>query len=339
MSPEERAAISEERAERWARMSPEEREVIGTKRAVVMADLWNKRSEDERARIVRAMRFRWTTARRLCASRRRKAMLAGKSNLELRQYGQDMRAALTRRQCHEFAKKIRQLHHEVVLNGRKRGDSCSAAAFKILQGSFRTFEGELDETTKAQATALFKASSRQSKVASSVTRSARVRKKLEEDVTALYQSCRQQGAASRREERNIVRRLETAYGSLRDAPSDLVAMINEIRGGCGRALTSSRTVKTKLQSFLHAVVEYETRLATQGPHAGMLSVPEARRLAARFGTFHDDLSSAERDRYDRVYQAYLWRSGEQARRKGGNALTSRRKNRTPPSQAEATLPP
>ena len=336
-TPGERAAFRACQKERWARMTPEEREAISKERAERMEDLWRKRSQVDRESISTAMKLRWTTARRLTASLKRKAALDEKGTHELAAYMRAMRAAHTLKQRLEFTRKIGELYHLVVVDKRHRGETCSAAAFKILQGSFRIFKADLDEQTRTQAAALFKASSIQSKTASRVTCSIRVRENLRKDVAAIHQRWRQHGMPLRDEELQIVRRLETAYGSLKDAPPDLASMVNEVRGGSGHALSSRRMSSTKCQSFLQTLIEYETRLAVRGPQVGMLSTVEARRLAARSTTFRDEMSEVERDRYDRVYLAYLWRNGKQARRKGTDALACRRTDRKRPVTCLTTL--
>lgn len=319
-----RAALREVQLKRWAEMSPEEREAIGAQRADWMTALWQRRSPEQRASIRRALCFRWTCARRFAASVKRKMFLSQKTPEELRRSGQRIRSALTDRQREQFRNEIQNLYTSIVVQGKLRRDVCSAPFLKALQGRFRVFKASLDALARAQASALFVESSKQSKAASRTTHSLNVRAKLRADITDMHAQWRQGTPLTQDTEAKTMRRLTTAYTSVKSAPPDLLALVEEMRGGDGQTVCNKRNSATKLGKFLRDVAEYETRLATRGPSDGVLTTLEARRLAGRFCTFRPDLSPVDRERYDRVYLAYLWRNGVQARRGGHGAQASRR---------------
>ena len=227
-----------------------------------------------------------------------------------------MRAMRTRAQQRALEEDVTGLYTQVIVNGEPRHRVCSAVAFKMLQGRYRVFEARLPEEFCEKARLLFRQSSAESKARSVDTRSKGCKRTLETDVALAHARCRASGMRlPQDEDDHLCVRLRTAFGSLPKVPPDLLALLEEARGGQRKTLAVQARSDAKLEVFKRDVADFETRLATRGPKDGMLSTQEARKLAARHASFVQSLDASHAERYDKVYKAYLWRNGPCARRR------------------------
>lgn len=301
---------------RWARMSEEEHAAVRAERKARAVALWKNRSEATRVEISATLRLRWTPSRKARCSAWVKKFLGTKSQEELQRSARKMRAMRTRAQQRALEEDVTGLYTQVIVNGEPRHRVCSEVAFKKLQGRYRVFEARLPEEFREKARLLFRQSSAESKARSVETRSKGCKRTLETDVTLAHARCQTSGIRLPQDEDDrLCVRLRTAFGSLAKAPPDLLALLEEARGGQRKKLAVQARSDAKLEVFKRDVADLETSLATRGPKDGMLSTQEARKLAARHASFVKSLDASHAERYDKVYKAYLWRNGPCARRR------------------------